>query len=72
MEWMARSQAAIAIVNIDDTWEEERRQNVPGTDTERPNWRARHKLPMDIVMQDAALRSRLERLHQLRIEGTGD
>lgn len=68
MDWMARSQAAIAIVNVDDMWEEERRQNVPGTDTERPNWRARHKHPIEAVARDAALRARLERLHELRDE----
>lgn len=66
MDWMARSQAAVAIVNIDDMWEEERRQNVPGTDTERPNWRARHRYPIESVADDATIRSRLRHLLGLR------
>jgi 4-alpha-glucanotransferase len=66
LEWMAASQAAVAIVNIDDLWAEERRQNVPGTDAERPNWRARHAYPMETVTTDGHIRSQLERLHQLR------
>lgn len=70
MEWMARSQAAIAIVNMDDLWEEERRQNVPGTDSERPNWRARHKYAIESATENPVLRSTLERLHELRITGT--
>lgn len=66
LDWMAASRAAIAIVNLDDLWEEQRRQNIPGTDTERPNWRARHKSPMDEVVADAGLRSQLERLTDRR------
>jgi 4-alpha-glucanotransferase len=66
LDWMAASRAAIAIVNLDDLWEEQRRQNIPGTDTERPNWRARHKAPMDEVVADAGLRSQLERLADRR------
>ncbi len=42
MAWMAHSAAAVALFNLDDLLMEERRQNVPGTDWERPNWRIRH------------------------------
>lgn len=66
MDWMARSEAAIAVVNIDDLWGEERRQNVPGTDTERPNWRARHKMAMEDLMQDRHILTHLEELSDLR------
>ncbi|MEA2002931.1 MAG: 4-alpha-glucanotransferase [Actinomycetota bacterium] len=65
-EWMATSEAAIALVNIDDLWEEERRQNIPGTDTERPNWRARHAHTMEELAANGNLRSRLENLHEIR------
>ncbi|MDJ0924732.1 MAG: 4-alpha-glucanotransferase [Acidimicrobiia bacterium] len=72
LEWMAVSEAAIALVNVDDLWEEQRRQNVPGTDAERPNWRARHKFPIEQVTTDARLRSHLERLQELRIATAGE
>jgi 4-alpha-glucanotransferase len=66
LEWMAASPAAIAIVNLDDLWEEQRRQNIPGTDAERPNWRARHQAPIGELSADGALRSQLEQLADRR------
>ncbi len=66
LEWMARSAASVAIVNVDDLWGEERRQNVPGTDTERPNWRARHAMPMEDLMEKTDILSQLEHLSELR------
>jgi 4-alpha-glucanotransferase len=66
MNWMAESAAAIAIINIDDLWGEERRQNVPGTDAERPNWRARHRYTMEEITSDSQLLAQLERLCESR------
>jgi 4-alpha-glucanotransferase len=66
LEWMARSDASVAIVNVDDLWGEERRQNVPGTDTERPNWRARHAMTVEQLTTDTGILSRLEHLHEIR------
>lgn len=66
LEWMAGSDAAVAILNIDDLWAENRRQNVPGTDRERPNWRARHAVTMEDLMNDTAILSQLEHLCELR------
>ncbi len=66
LDWMAASRAAIAIVNLDDLWEEQRRQNIPGTDAERPNWRARHQAPMDDLVANGNLRAQLERLMDRR------
>jgi 4-alpha-glucanotransferase len=65
-EWMATSDAAIALINVDDLWEEERRQNIPGTDTERPNWRARHAHTMEELAADSNLRFRLDKLYEIR------
>ncbi|MDX2342702.1 MAG: 4-alpha-glucanotransferase [Acidimicrobiia bacterium] len=66
MGWMAQSEAAIAIVNLDDFWAEEHRQNVPGTDSERPNWRARHRYTMEEIAADPVLLAQIERLSELR------
>ncbi len=60
MGWMAQSEAAIAIVNLDDFWAEEHRQNVPGTDSERPNWRARHRYTMEEIAADT--RAKMEKI----------
>jgi 4-alpha-glucanotransferase len=66
VEWMAASPASVAIVNLDDLWGERRRQNVPGTDTERPNWRARHARSLDELAADRRLRSDLARYSDIR------
>jgi len=66
LEWMAGSAATVAVVNVDDLWAEERRQNVPGTDTERPNWRARHAISMEQLMANTDILAQLEHLHDLR------
>lgn len=66
IEWMAASEASVAIVNLDDLWGERRRQNVPGTDTERPNWRARHVRSLDELTTDQELRANLERYVSIR------
>ena len=66
LEWMAQSAAAIAVANLDDLWAEDRRQNVPGTDRERPNWRARHRMPLEQVALNHRILALLERLGDLR------
>lgn len=66
MEWMARSAAAIALVNLDDLLMEERRQNVPGTDTERPNWRLRHVRTIDDLASDVGFTESLRALSAKR------
>jgi len=42
--WLRASPAEIALVNLEDLWLETRPQNVPGTSSERPNWRRKAKL----------------------------
>lgn len=44
---LAKGQAGMAVVNIEDAWGEEHPQNVPGTWRERPNWRQKAKHPME-------------------------
>jgi 4-alpha-glucanotransferase len=66
LAWMAESDAAVALVNMDDLLMEERRQNVPGTDRERPNWRLRHDRTIDELAADAAFTDRLSSLLALR------
>ena len=39
LRWLADSDAEIVLINIEDLWRETLPQNVPGTSSERPNWR---------------------------------
>ena len=44
---LGSSNAKTVMVNIEDLWQELRPQNVPGTSTERPNWRRKTALTFD-------------------------
>ncbi len=46
LTYLAASSARVVTVNLEDLWEESLPQNVPGTGSERPNWRrkARYRL----------------------------
>lgn len=46
LRWLAASRAPMLVLNLEDLWLETRPQNVPGTTTQRPNWRvkSRHAL----------------------------
>jgi 4-alpha-glucanotransferase len=56
LEWIAASDAAVHVVNLEDLWLETRPQNVPGTTSERPNWkrRADHDVASLIASVDVA------------------
>jgi 4-alpha-glucanotransferase len=44
---LAKSNAQLAIVNLEDLWLETRSQNVPGTLNERPNWRRKARYSLE-------------------------
>jgi 4-alpha-glucanotransferase len=64
--WMAESGAAIALINLDDLLGEHRRQNVPGTYRERPNWRLRYDRTVEQLQGDTTLIHTLNELSDLR------
>jgi 4-alpha-glucanotransferase len=66
MEWIAGTEAAIALLNIDDLLMEERRQNVPGTYMERPNWRLRNRVTIDDLAVDEGFTNLLRHLAATR------
>jgi 4-alpha-glucanotransferase len=71
MEWMAGTPAAVALLNLDDLIMEERRQNIPGTDWERPNWRLRHVPSLSDLWADEEFMQRLRRFAAARPSGGG-
>ncbi|MEN8239307.1 MAG: 4-alpha-glucanotransferase [Actinomycetota bacterium] len=66
MEWIAGTDAAIALLNLDDLLMEERRQNVPGTYLERPNWRLRNPRTVDDLATDEGFTGQLSHLAAIR------
>ncbi len=71
LTWMSSTPAAVALVNLDDLIAEERRQNIPGTDWERPNWRLRHATTIEDMAGDDALGALLDRLVAARPDPGG-
>ncbi len=71
MTWMAGTSAAVALVNLDDLIMEHRRQNIPGTDWERPNWRLRHDVTLDELATDDRFMDRLRAIAAARPEPQG-
>jgi 4-alpha-glucanotransferase len=49
LSWLRASPAELVLVNLEDLWEEENPQNVPGTSTERPNWRRKAHLSIEEI-----------------------
>jgi 4-alpha-glucanotransferase len=46
----------MVLVNMEDLWLEARPQNVPGTSSERPNWRRKARLTLEQIFADKRLR----------------
>jgi 4-alpha-glucanotransferase len=59
LAWLKASDSEIVLINLEDLWLETRPQNVPGTSTERPNWRRKAKLTLEDIFQEARLRKLL-------------
>ena len=51
-KFVARSQAALAMINLDDLGEEETQLNMPGTVEEYPNWRRRIARTVESLLDD--------------------
>jgi 4-alpha-glucanotransferase len=59
LRFLAKSDAETVLVTLEDLWNEERSQNVPGTATERPNWRRKSRRTLDELIADESLAVRL-------------
>jgi 4-alpha-glucanotransferase len=70
LEYLAASPARIVLVNLEDLWLETEPQNVPGTTTERPNWRRRARFGLDDIRGDVHVNRVLQRIAQLRRNAT--
>lgn len=66
LEALARSEAAIVVLALEDLWGETSPQNVPGTGTERRNWQRRTRLSLEEVLQSPELGRRIAALASAR------
>jgi 4-alpha-glucanotransferase len=66
LAFLASSDAEIVLVSLEDLWAETLSQNVPGTCSERPNWRRKAKLSLEQIEFNEGIKVLLENLHLLR------
>jgi 4-alpha-glucanotransferase len=71
LAYLAESPARGVLVNLEDLWLEDRPQNVPGTSTERQNWRRRARLSLDEITRNDDVREMLELVERARSEPAG-
>jgi 4-alpha-glucanotransferase len=69
LQWLAQSQAETVLINLEDLWQEERRQNTPGT-AGPPNWRRKARLTLEQIRESTALRNLLYEINRLRSGGS--
>lgn len=69
LEWIGRSDAEIALVNVEDLWQTTEAQNLPGTHLEHPNWRRKLARPVEELVADPELTGILRRLDDWRRRG---
>ncbi len=63
LQFIAQSSAETVLINLEDLWLEERSQNVPGTSSERPNWRRKTALTLEQIQSDPQIAALLELLN---------
>lgn len=68
LEILASSPARMVLVNLEDLWGEAEPQNVPGTHTERPNWRRKARFGFEEFSTKPEVVDALERVDAVRKE----
>ena len=59
LSWLRASRSETLLVTMEDLWLETRPQNVPGTSSERPNWRRKARFTLEQIFQDKRLQKLL-------------
>ena len=66
LDHLAASPARMVLVNLEDLWNETEPQNVPGTSTERPNWRRKARFSFEEFSTRADVVEPLKRVDEIR------
>ncbi|HEX4997152.1 MAG TPA: 4-alpha-glucanotransferase [Terriglobia bacterium] len=67
--FLGESRASIALVNVEDLWQETDPQNVPATNHERPNWKRRLKRALEDIRTNLQFAAILRDLDSARNPG---
>ena len=66
IEFLGESNAAVALLNVEDFWQETEPQNIPASGNLRPNWRRRMRRTVEQIRKDRQVAKVLLKLNQLR------
>lgn len=66
LEHLASSPARMVLINLEDLWAETEPQNVPGTSTERPNWKRKARLSFEEFSRRPEVVDALRRVDEIR------
>ncbi len=70
--WIGKSPAELAVVSLEDLWQETEPQNMPGTVTENANWSRKAARSLEHVEADEAVAAMFARWRSLRPKGGGE
>ncbi len=69
LDWLGRSSSPLVVPWLEDLWLEPRGVNLPGTrSADRPNWQRPLAAPLEVLLDDPAVQSRLDRLDRARTD----
>jgi 4-alpha-glucanotransferase len=63
LSWLYDSPSDLVLINLEDLSAETLPQNVPGTSSERPNWRRKARLSLEQIRSKSRLKRMLTQLH---------
>lgn len=66
LAYLSASSARIVLVNMEDLWLELSSQNLPGTSTERPNWRRKARYGLEEILAMPEIAGLLRMVNDLR------
>jgi glycogen operon protein len=66
--YVAASNSALALVQADDLAMETVAINLPGTDKERPNWRRKLRVPVQMLFSLPSAQKILDKVRRQRVE----
>lgn len=68
LDYLSASESQLLLVNLEDLWAERLPQNVPGTASERPNWRRVAQHSLEHIISSPEINAALKRLDGIRRE----
>jgi 4-alpha-glucanotransferase len=71
LAYLSASPARVVLLTLEDLWLEQQAQNLPGTSTERPNWRKKLRCSLEQLQNSPEITDILEMVNRLRKGRTG-